>query len=140
MVLCHCGAYQPGHSLALPQGRGQSFPACRDPSLRVLYIDDALIASTVKLDVDCVPLRPTLSSLGRLASCGLGVPGRLLQLEHSLHDVNSNDRVIGMQLNVKNKTNIMIFNPTDNRQCIPFCSPVDGQHLPVYSKMRLLGS
>ena len=33
----------------------------------------------------------------------------------------------------------MIFNPTLNRQAIPFCSLVDGDPLPVVQEMRLLG-
>ena len=107
--LCHCGAYSPGHVLVQVPSRGQSFPPCRNPCFRVLYIDDALLASTIRLDSDCVPLLPTYGPLGRLAGCGLGVPGAQLQLEHRLRDVNANAKAIGMQLNVK-KTNLIIFN------------------------------
>ena len=43
-----------------------------------------------------------------------------------------------MQVNIK-KTNVIIFNLTKKLQCIPFCSLVDGEPLPVVSEMRLLG-
>ena len=47
--LCHCTAYSPGHVPVLAQRPGHSYPPCRDPSFRVLYIDDALIASVINI-------------------------------------------------------------------------------------------
>ena len=87
---------------------------------------------------DCVPLLPTLGPLGRLDSCGLGVPGAWLSLEHRLREIDVNVRSIGMKINAK-KTTLTVFNPTRNRQCIPFCSLVDGDPLPLVSEFRLLG-
>ena len=104
----------------------------------MLYIDDALVASTIHVDKECVPLLPTEGPHGRLGSCGLGVPGGWLQLEHRLRDIDSNAKAIGMKLNVK-KTMVMIFNLTKNRQCIPFCSLTPGDPLPVVCEMRQLG-
>ena len=43
-----------------------------------------------------------------------------------------------MQLNSKN-TKLITFNPTSNRQCIPFVSLVDGEPLQCVDTMRLLG-
>ena len=110
----------------------------RDPSIRVLYIDDALIASTIRLDFHCAKLLPTEGPHGRLGSCGLGLPGGWFQLEHRLRDVDANARDVGMVLNTK-KTTMIIFNTRRKQQCIPFCSLIDGQPLPVVSEMRLLG-
>ena len=94
----------PGHVPVLAPYPGL---ACREPSLRLLYIDDALLASVVKLDQVCVPLLPTLGPHGRLASSGLGVPGEWLPLQHRLRDVDANARAVGMLLYAK-KTNIMM--------------------------------
>ena len=65
-----------------------AYPPCRDSSLRLLYIDDALIATPVYLDRSCVPLLPTLGPHGKLSSCGLGIPGAWLPLQHRVRDVN----------------------------------------------------
>ena len=97
--LCHCPYYPPAHVPVLGPNRGQSFPACRDPCLRLLYIDDALIATPIRVDHDCVPLLPTEGPHGRLASCGLGIPGSWLQLQHRIRDVDANAQAIGMKLN-----------------------------------------
>ena len=136
--LCHCTAYSPGHVPVLAQHPGHSYPPCRDPSFRVLYIDDALIASVINVDRDCVPLLPTYGPHGRLGSCGLGVPGGWFHLQHRLRDVDVNARAVGIQLNTK-KTMLMVFNFTHNRQFIPFCSLTEGEPLPVVKEMRLLG-
>ena len=37
------------------------------------------------------------------------------------------------------KTNLMVINPTHNKQAIPFCSLEDGDPLPLVKEMRLLG-
>ena len=96
--LCHCPEYAPGHVPVLVPRPGQAFPACRDPCLRLLYIDDALLATAIKLDKDCAPLLPTEGPHGRLAGCGLGIPGGWLPLQHRLRDVDTNARAIGMKL------------------------------------------
>ena len=49
-----------------------------------------------------------------------------------------NANSIGMKLNEK-KTSLMFFNPTKNRQCVPFCALRDGEPLPVVTESRLLG-
>ena len=67
--LCHCKSFVNRHPPVLPHFPGQSFPPCRDPSLRLLYIDDALLATTIKIDKVCVPLLPTLGPHAKLASC-----------------------------------------------------------------------
>ena len=59
-------------------------------------------------------------------------------LEHRLRDVNRNAEAIGMQLNSK-KTQLITFNPTFNRQCVPFVSLVEGEPLQCVDSMRLLG-
>ena len=128
--------YPPGHVPVLVPRPGQTYPPCRDSILRVLYIDDALIATTIRVDKECVPLLPTDGPHGRLGSCGLGIPGGWFPLQHRLRDVDANARAIGMQLNTK-KTFLMVFNLTKNSQYIPFCSLIDGEPLPVVSEMRL---
>ena len=130
--------HQLRHVPALQPMKGKSYPPCREPSFRVPYIDDALVASTVRLDYEHVPLLPTDGPHGRLGSCGLGLPGGRLQLEHRLRDVGHNASAIGMKLN-EDKTKLMVFNFTKNRQFIPFCSLTDGNPLPVVETMRLLG-
>ena len=87
------------------------FPNAEKNVLRLLYIDDALLASALYLDRDCVPLLPTEAPHGKLASCGLGMPGGWLSLEHRLRDVDRHARAVGMCLNVK-KTNLLLINPT----------------------------
>ena len=79
------------------------FPKCREPSLRLLYIDDALIASVIRLDKEAVPLLPTLAPHGRMGSCQLGIPGPWFCLEHRLRDVNENAMAVGMKLNLEKK-------------------------------------
>ena len=73
--MCHCPAYQPVHVPVTIPKPGRSFPPCRDPCLRLLYIDDALLATTVHVDRECASLLPTEGPYGRLWSCGLGIPG-----------------------------------------------------------------
>ena len=76
---------------------------CREPSIRLLYIDDALIATTIKLDREAVPLLPTYGPVGRMGSCNLGIPGDWINLQHRLRDVKMDAESIGMQLNEKEK-------------------------------------
>ena len=102
--LCHCVNHQLRHVPVLQPLKGKSYPPCREPSFCVLYIDDALVASTVRLDYELVPLLPTDGPHGRLGSCGLGLPGARLQLEHRLRDVGHNARAIGMKLNESKKS------------------------------------
>ena len=87
---------------------GREFLACREGSFRTMYIYDSIIAAVIHLDRDCVPLLPTLGPLGRLDSCGLGVPGAWLSLEHRLREIDENVRSIGMKINAK-KTTLTVF-------------------------------
>ena len=105
---------------------------------RALYIDDSIVASVIQLDRDCAPLLPTLGPLGKLESCGLGVPGKWFALEHRLRDMQANVGSIGMKLNPK-KTTLMVFNPSVSKQFLPFCALEDGEPLQVMSESRLLG-
>ena len=43
-----------------------------------------------------------------------------------------------MKLN-SNKTKLIVFNPTDNRQCVPFVSLEEGEPLQCVEEMRMLG-
>ena len=98
----------PPHVPVLLPPAGHAFPACRDPCLRLQYIDDALLVSSVRIDMVSTPLLPMLAPHGKLASCGLGVPGDWLPLQHRLRDIDRNAKDIGMLLNVK-KNNMIIF-------------------------------
>ena len=55
-----------------------------------------------------------------------------------MRDIDKHATAIGMKLNTK-KTNLIMFNPTFNRQAMPFVSVEDGNPLPVVSELRLLG-
>ena len=67
--LCHCNsAVSKPHSPFLPSLQWSSYPLCRNESFRVSYIDDALVAQSVKLDFACVKLLPTLSLQSRLSA------------------------------------------------------------------------
>ena len=137
--LCHCSSQENSpHSAFLPVPTGFAFPPCRNDSLRLLYIDDSLIAVPLYLDRFCVRLLPTDGPYGRLQGCGLGIPGAWNSLEHRLRDIDCNAKAIGMKLN-SNKTKLIIFNPTDNRQCVPFVSLNEGEPLQCVEEMRLLG-
>ena len=103
-----------------------------------MYIDDTLLAATFYLNRDCVQLLPTAGPHGRLSSCGLGVPGGWFPLQHRLRDVEANAKSIGMELNSK-KTTLMMINESKNRLCVPYCALEDGDPLPVVDNMRLLG-
>ena len=137
--LCHCSSRENSpHSAYLPVPAGFAFPPCRNDSLRLLYIDDSLVAVPLYLDRFCVRLLPTDGPYGRMQGCGLGIPGAWNSLEHRLRDIDCNAKAIGMKLN-SNKTKLIIFNPTDNRQCVPFVSLDDGEPLQCVEEMRLLG-
>ena len=58
--LCHCPLLQSAHPPFLPILPGHMFPKCREPCLRLLYIDDALLATSVHVDWETVYLLPTL--------------------------------------------------------------------------------
>ena len=73
--LCHCPNYSPAHVPVIIPRKGQSFPLCHDPCFWALYIEDALLAPVIRLDDECVPLLPNHGPHGRLAGCGLGIPG-----------------------------------------------------------------
>ena len=122
---CHCPNFDQEHVPVLAPQKGTSFPACRDKSLRLLYIDDALIATPVHLDRSCVPLLPTYGPHGKLGSCGLGIPGGWLALQHRIRDVDQNDEAIGMRLNAK-KTNLLFINTRNSLQAKPFISLREG--------------
>ena len=92
----------------------------------------------VHVDHNCVPLLPTLGPHGMIDGCGYGVPGKWFALEHRLRDIQKNASSIGMLLNTK-KTTLMLFKPTKNRMCLPFCLLNDGEPLPVVNEPRLLG-
>ena len=137
--LCHCSIQENSpHTAFLPVPSGFAFPPCRNNSLRLLYIDDSLIAVPLYLDRFCVKLLPTDGPYGRLQGCGLGIPGAWNSLEHRLRDVDRNAKAIGMKLN-RNKTKLIVFNPTDNRQCVPFVSLEEGEPLQCVEEMRMLG-
>ena len=136
--LCHCKEYPAPHVPVLVPMNGRVFPACRDEMFRAMYIDDSVLAATIRLDKDCVPLLPTLGPVGRMGSCNLGVPGMWFSLQHRLRDIACNVASIGMKINEK-KTTLMIFNEATSRQFIPFCSLTDGNPLPVVRESRLLG-
>ena len=131
--LCHCA-----HPPFLPPLAGHMFPKCREPCLRLLYIDDALLATSVRLDRELVPLLPTLGPHGQLESCGLGLPGEWNSLQHRLRDIEAHSSAIGMVLNEK-KTNLFIINPAFTRQAVPFIALHDRDPLPIVKEMRLLG-
>ena len=115
--LCHCLSQENSpHTAYLPVPAGFAFPPCRNDSLRLLYIDDSLVAVPLYLDRCCVRLLPTDGPYGRMLGCGLGIPGAWNPLEHRLRDINCNAEAIGMKLN-SSKTKLIIFNPlltTDN--------------------------
>ena len=134
---CNCSSLPSPHVPNLPSLPAHTFPKCREECLRLLYIDDALLATSVKLDQEAVPLIPTLGPHSILESCQLGVPGVWNSLEHRIRDVDRHARAIGLKLNDK-KTNLIMFNPTW-KKVVPFVSVVDGDPLPVVSEMRLLG-
>ena len=85
-----------------------------------------------------MPLLPTLGPHGKLAGCGLGIPGAWLPLQHRVRDVSHHAKAIGMQLNEK-KTNLLIINKRTSRQAVPFVALTDGNPLPIVKQMRLLG-
>ena len=97
-----------------------------------------MIATPVYLDRSCVRLLPTIGPHGRLGSCGLGIPGAWLSLQHRVRDVNLHAEAIGMKLNAK-KTNLLFINKRTTRQAIPFVSLQDGDPLPIVAEMRILG-
>ena len=66
-----------------------------------MYIDDTLIAHAINLDKLSVKLLPTLGPWGKMASCGLGIPGSWTTLEHRLRDIRDQTAHIGMKLNEK---------------------------------------
>ena len=120
--LCHCNVRTPpAHVPFLPVPTGSSFPQCRNNSLRVLYIDDALVARSLNLEKLCAELLSTFEPSGKMASCGLGIPGAWTSLEHRLRDIRYQAKDIGMELNEK-KTKLIVFNPYTSRQAIPFVS------------------
>ena len=136
--LCHCSRDVQAHVPVLVPMQGRVFPPCRDPSFRAMYIDDSILASSIRLDKDCVPLIQTMAPYGRFDSCGFGIPGQWFSLEHCLRDIQRNVKSIGMIINTK-KTTLMVFNNTKNRLCLPFCSLDDGDPLPIVRESRLLG-
>ena len=85
-----------------------------------------------------MPLLPTLGPLGKLQSCGLGIPGCWTQLEHRLRDIERQSKAVGMILNT-DKTKVICFNFTKNRQAEPFIGALDGAPVQVVDNMRLLG-
>ena len=135
---CHCEKSATPHVPVLVPMRGRVFPPCRDKSFRAMYIDDSVLASVVRLDLECVPLLKTLGPFGRMDGCGLGIPGAWFSLEHRLRDIEASVLSVGMKINAK-KTTLMVFNPTTSRQCIPFCSLVEGDPLPTVGESHLLG-
>ena len=137
--LCHCLSQENSpHVAYLPVPAGFAYPPCRNDSLRLLYIDDSLVAVPLYLDRCCVKLLPTYGPYGRMLSCGLGIPGAWNPLEHRLRDIHLNAEAIGMVLNTR-KTKLICFNPTENRQCVPFASLHDGEPLQCVEELRLLG-
>ena len=49
--LCHCDSQEcVPHSPYLSYSQRWSYPPCREPSFRVAYIDDALVAQALELD------------------------------------------------------------------------------------------
>ena len=135
---CHCPNVSDPHVPVIVPMQGRSYPPCREPSFRALYLDDSILASIVRLDQDCVPLLPTAGPHSKFDGCGLGIPGQWFQLEHRLREIDRNVKSIGMVINPK-KTTLMVFNPTKTRQCLPFCSLSDGDPLPLVCVSRLLG-
>ena len=137
--MCHCDARElTPHVPFLPIPNGSSFPECRNSCLRVLYIDDALVAQVLNLDKLCVDLLPTLGPTGKTASCGLGIPGPWTSLEHRLKDIQNQAEDIGMLLNGK-KTHLIVFNPYASRQAFLFVSLESGKPLQCLDQIRLLG-
>ena len=97
--LCHCSRDVQAHVPVLVPMQGRVFPPCRDPSFRAMYIDDSILASSIRLDKDCVPLIHTMAPYGRSDSCGFGIPGQWFSLEHRLRDIQRNVKSIGMIIN-----------------------------------------
>ena len=103
-----------------------------------MYIDDASCAQTLDLDKMLVPLIETEGPHGRMAGCGMAIPGEWLTLQHKLRDVVSNAKTLGMKVN-DSKTKLIVFNETHNRQAIPMVAAYPGQPLQCVSELRLLG-
>ena len=115
-----------------------AFPECRNPALRLLYIDDASCVETVNLKETTVDLLPTLGLHGRMGGSGLGIPVCYLALEHRLADIKNHAEVMGMVLN-EQKTKLIVFNPTKVWQAIPFISLNPGNPLLCVDEIKILG-
>ena len=137
--LCHCSRFEIApHVPVLPQLPGSCFPLCREDSLRLLYIDDASLAQRIDLNSMLVPLLQTAGPHGRMAGCGMGIPGQWLSLQHKLRDVIKNTEALGMQVNSR-KTKILMINDAHTKQAVPLVSATDGDTILCVAELKLLG-
>ena len=137
--LCHCSHYEiRPHVPYLPPVKSDPFPLCRKELLRLLYIDDASCVEKLKLDKLLVPLLDTHGPQGRMTSCGLGIPGEWLGLQHKLQEITRNAEALGMRVNT-NKTKLLVINPTLTKQVVPCVAAYPGNPLLCVGEVRLLG-
>ena len=137
--LCHCSHQeQIPHVPQLPPIPSNSYPLCRNEMLRLLYIDDATCCEVLDLDKLLVPLIETSGPHGKMASCGLAIPGQWLGLEHKLKEITENANALGMQVNSK-KTKLIIFNNAITKLAVPCVSAEPGHPLLCVDELRLLG-
>ena len=103
-----------------------------------MYIDDTSCAQTLDLDRMLVPLIETEGPHGRMAGCGMAIPGEWMALQHKLRDVVTNANTLGMKVN-DSKTKLIVFNEAHTRQAVPMVAATPGHPLQCVSELRLLG-
>ena len=85
-----------------------------------------------------VPLIETEGPHGRMAGCGMAIPGEWMALQHKLRDVVTNAQTLGMKVN-SSKTKLIVFNDTHTRQAVPIVAASPGKPLLCVPELRLLG-